>query len=127
MKNKTDKKTVRIQETHYSPAQIIGRKIQRLIWLVSSVVQGIIFLKIILLLVDANPNNMFAGFIFEASAFLLSPFNNLVNNITISGATFDLTALIAILVYGLVAWLLTELVWVVFSPSTKKQQVIYEE
>ena len=127
MNTKDKKRAVRVKETQYSTWQIIGRKIQRVIWFVSSIVQGLIFLRILLLLVDANPNNVFANFIFESSSYFLTPFNNLVSNITIGGVTFDLTAFIAILIYWLATWLINEFIWILFSTTTKKQQVIYEE
>lgn len=127
MKTKDKKRSVRVKETQYNTLQIIGRKIQRVIWFVSSIIQGVIFLRIMLLLVDANPNNVFANFIFETSSYILTPFKNLVSDTTIGGVTIDLTAFIAILVYGLATWLINEFVWIIFSTNTKKQQVIYEE
>lgn len=79
-----------------------------------NVVFGIILtllaLRFVLRLLGANPANGFASFVYDLSQPLVAPFFGLFRTqAELSTARFELATLIAILVYGLVAGILSRL------------------
>ncbi len=78
----------------------------RLIYFCFAVLYVALGLRVLLKLIAANSASGFTRFIYGLTAPFVAPFNNIVNQPTASnGATLDLSALIAILVYLLLNWL----------------------
>ena len=77
----------------------------------------LLLLRIILSLLGANPENQFARVIYNLSTPFVAPFANLFSNPNIGTSQFDVNALVALLVYALLAWLVARLVWIVGSRS----------
>lgn len=68
-------------------------------------------LRLFLRLFGADPNAGFAKFIYESTSPLLEPFGNLFKPAIIEpGNVFEFTTLFAILIYGLIAYMLTEFI-----------------
>lgn len=84
------------------------------IWLVLGIVEIIIGLRILLLLIGANPASPFAAFIYNLSTLLLLPFAGLVGAPAMGGMVLEVSSIIAMLVYALLAWGIDRLVWVIF-------------
>lgn len=83
----------------------------RIIYFVGGVLIALLAIRFILVLLGANPNNAFANFIYTVSHPFVSPFFGLFNyDQTLGHARFELSTLIAILVYALVTALLARLV-----------------
>jgi YggT family protein len=68
----------------------------------------------------ANPENVFAHTIYNLSSTILQPFINLVVNPTGAGIELEVTSLIAMLVYGLLGWILVSLVRLIFMPTRSR-------
>ena len=84
------------------------------IWLILGVIEIIIGLRVLLLLIGANPASPFAAFIYNLSAFLLIPFAGLVGAPAMGGMVLEISSIIAMLVYALLAWGIDRLIWVIF-------------
>lgn len=77
-------------------------------------IEFVIGMRIVLLAIGANPASPFVAWIYSWSAPFVSPFAGVFGQhvVTAPGpgvvvqSVFDWTALIALVVYGLVAWLL---------------------
>jgi YggT family protein len=82
------------------------------IYLLIGLLEVLLFLRFILRLSGANPNNTFAQFIYSLSAPFIAPFSTLFVSPTADGGAniFDVNLLIAIVVYALLGWLA---VWLV--------------
>jgi uncharacterized protein YggT (Ycf19 family) len=92
----------------------VSRAVQ-LIWLAFGVLDVLLLFRFALKLVSANPNNAFARFVYDLSALFLSPFVGLVNSpVSDSGMVLEISTLVAIVVYSVVAWVLARLFWVLF-------------
>jgi YggT family protein len=89
----------------------------RLIWLILGFVQAIIGLRIVLRLLAADPANPFASFIYNLSAFFVWPFVGLIEDPAFNGSALEVTSIIAMFVYLLVAWGLVELIWLITRPT----------
>ncbi|MBE2199544.1 MAG: YggT family protein [Anaerolinea sp.] len=65
-------------------------------------------------LIAANPESPFAAFIYNVSAIFLYPFAGLVGTPAAGGVVLELSSIIAMLVYALLAWGIERIVWVIF-------------
>jgi len=82
------------------------------IWLVLSIIEALIGLRVLLKVIGANPASPFAAFIYNASDIFLFPFAGLVNTPAVGTAVLEFSSIIAMLVYALVAWGIERIVWV---------------
>ena len=91
-----------------------------LIGFLFTVLEGLIGLRVILKFIDANAKNAFASFVYNITAPFVAPFAGLVGNPAVGGNVLEITSLVALIVYALVAAVLIRLVWLVFyHPSAR--------
>ncbi len=102
----TDLKKTSISSTN---SWSIGTVVQSIVYLTYGIIVGLLTMRFILSLLAANRANGFADFIYSATSPFVSPFQSLFSiDTTIQGTTarFDTEAVIAIVVWGLVAWVI---------------------
>lgn len=87
-------------------------KITQIAWLVTSVLEVLIGVRVLLKLFGANPQAGFAQFIYGTTAVFLAPFAALFPSPSASGSVLELSSLVAMLVYALLAWGIVRIVWV---------------
>jgi len=90
-------------------------KLTQLIWLVFGLLEALIGVRVILRLIAANPGNPFARLVYDLSYLFVWPFLGLTRTPSANGAVLEISSLIAMFVYALVAWALVQLVWIVFD------------
>ncbi len=96
------------EERAYTTAYAIAKLIDYLGW-VLLVLEVALALRFLLKLIGANPSNPFTGFLYSLSNIFLFIFNGIVTNPTFGPAhaeVFEVTTLIAMIVYGLIYLLL---------------------
>lgn len=98
----------------------IGR-INGVLWLLLGTVEVIIGMRVLLKLLAANPDNAFASFIYRLSRMLVWPFFGLIEEPAADGSVLELSSIIAMLVYLLVAWGITKLIELTMMPSRVRQ------
>jgi uncharacterized protein YggT (Ycf19 family) len=82
-----------------------------LVNLVFSVIELLLGVRLVLRLFGANPNTPFVEFIYDATAPLLAPFAGIFPNPELrEGSVLEIQTLIALLVYGLIAYMVTYLI-----------------
>lgn len=92
------------------------RKIVSFIYYLTGALEILLFIRFILRISGANPENLFAKFIYALSNLFVAPFATLFQTPTFDPThTFEISALIAIGVYALLAWLVARLVWIIWS------------
>jgi uncharacterized membrane protein len=102
-------------------------RIGEFIWLVFGVIIGLIALRVVLRLIVANPGNTFADLIYSITNVFLWPFFGLTNTpTTTTGVALEISSLIAMVVYALVAWVIVKLIYVLFSKSSARKVETYE-
>ena len=94
------------------------RRLTGLITLGFVVLNGMIALRFLLKLLAANPASPFAQFVYFFTAPFLWPFQGLLYTPTFGGSQMEFPALIAIIVYTLIAWIINRLIWLLFSRSS---------
>ena len=79
--------------------------LRRIIVFVFAVIQGLLVLRIVLLLVDANRGNDLVRFIYDASGIFVAPFEGVLhtNAVNAGASILDIAALVAI-----VGWTILE-------------------
>lgn len=92
----------------------------RAIYFVFGVIIGFIVLRMGLLLLAANQSNAFVDFIYSVSALFVAPFFGIFAYTPVYGASvFEISSLVAILVYVLLCWGLVALVTMGSHRSTE--------
>ena len=89
----------------------------QVIWFVTGVLETLIGIRVLLRLVAANPEAGFAAFIYDVTALFLTPFIGLTNDPSANESVLEISSLIAMLVYALLAWGIVRILWLVFDPS----------
>lgn len=78
---------------------------------VFGIIEIFLGLRLIFLLLGANPNTPFINFIYEISTTLLTPFQGIFPSPVFSGGfVLDISTLVAMLIYALINYLISELV-----------------
>lgn len=81
-----------------------------LVSLFFGIIIGIVAFRFIFRLLGANPANGIVSWVYEASTPLVSPFYGIFNrDITLATGRFELETLLALIVYGVIASLITGL------------------
>ena len=91
------------------------RRLTGLIQLSFGVLNGLIGLRFLLKLMAANPANPFASLIYFITSPFLWMFQGLTTTPAFEGIEIEFFALIAIVVYSLIGWVIVQLMWILFS------------
>jgi uncharacterized protein YggT (Ycf19 family) len=91
-----------------------------------TLVEGLIGLRIILKIIDANSQNAFASLVYKVTALFVAPFTGLVGNPAMGGNVLEVTSIVALIVYALVAAVIIRLVWLLFYHPSAKTVTTYE-
>ena len=85
----------------------IGKIIDFIRWIIVAL-ELLFLLRFVLELIGADPNNIFAQFLYKFTDFFLYPFLGIVPNTKIgtNGAFIDWSTLIGMAVYGILYWIL---------------------
>jgi hypothetical protein len=91
------------------------RRITGLIQLAFGVLNSFIGLRFLLKLMAANPANPFADLIYSITTPFLWMFEGLTRTPAFEGIEIEFFSLIAIAVYSLIAWVIIQLLWILFA------------
>lgn len=90
--------------TRREPAVGVGTLIRRIIYYIAGIIIALLALRIVLLLLAANPASPFVSFIYNLSAVFAWPFFGIFSYQPSYGqSTFEISSIVAIIVYALVA------------------------
>jgi|RhiMetdeSRZDD1v2_1073273.scaffolds.fasta_scaffold1311565_2 YggT family protein len=101
-------------------------KISQFIWLLFGGLEALIGLRVILMLIGANPGNSFTAFVYQLSDLFLWPFQNLIANPTFQNMTLEVTSIIGMIVYALLGWIVVRLIWVIFYREPTSQATTFD-
>ncbi|HEX2697951.1 MAG TPA: hypothetical protein VHM28_09595 [Anaerolineales bacterium] len=91
------------------------RRITGLIQLGFGILNGVIALRFLLKLMAANPDNIFASFVYLITAPFLWIFSGLTHNPSFEGIVIEFHDLIAIGVYAMLGWIIIRVIWLLFA------------
>ena len=113
----TDHRMSEVQPTQKDPEQeqrILTFKATQFVWLFFGILEALIALRIGLKLIGANPASLFAAFIYGVTNLFLFPFTGLTGTPAAGGMVLEISSVIAMVVYALIAWGLERAIWVIF-------------
>jgi hypothetical protein len=76
----------------------------QIVWYIFYLVETLLLFRFLLKLIGANSAAVFTRFIYDVSYPFAAPFLYVVRSTQVSGAVFEWTTLIAMLVYWVLAW-----------------------
>ena len=112
-----DNKVSEVHTTQKEPERerrILTFKVTQLVWLVFGILEALLALRFVLKLIAANPASPFAVFIYGFTGLFLFPFAGLTATPSAGGMVLEISTVIAMAVYALLAWGLERIVWVIF-------------
>lgn len=99
--------------------RVIIHRINQVIWLLFGFLEALIAIRIVLRLIGANPGAVFTQIVYGTTDVFLWPFNAIIQNPGVGAYQLEITSIIAMIVYALIAWGLTRLLWVLlYHPDT---------
>jgi uncharacterized membrane protein len=110
----------RAEEVAYDPyaeRRRVAFKVLEAVYLLFSLIEGLLAIRFLLRALGANPSAGFAQFVYAVTAPLLGPFMGLFANPRFGDAVIELDSIIAMLAYALLAWLVGKLVWLIFGET----------
>jgi hypothetical protein len=113
----TAERTEAVVSDPYAQRRGIANKVSQAIYLIFGVIEALIAIRFVLRLLGANAEAGFASLIDRLSTPLVAPFVGLFGTPQLNGYVLELEALVAIVVYGLVAWGLAKLAWLLLGET----------
>jgi len=93
-------------------------KIARIVYIVYfmfAALEMLLGVRVLLHLIGANPDNGFAAFINTLSGLFVMPFASLLQNPSFGGIVLEITTMIAMIIYAIVAWVIGRMIWLAMS------------
>jgi len=83
----------------------------KILYAIDLLVETSIVMRIILLILNANQSNTFVSWVYDISTIFITPFESIIaQSIRIDNFTMELTPLVALVFYIVIAFVLSELV-----------------
>lgn len=86
----------------------------QLVYLVFGIIEGLLLIRLVLKLLGANPHAAFASWDYNVTNVFMGPFKNLLATIGNEQSQLEISVVVAVLVYMLIAWAVARLVTIVF-------------
>jgi uncharacterized protein YggT (Ycf19 family) len=96
---------------NFNPA----RRTVELIYLIFGIINGLLLIRVVLKLLGANPLAGFTSFVYGITDVFMAPFRNLLPTIGSNQSQLEMSAVVAVLVYALVGWVMARIVTIMFS------------
>jgi hypothetical protein len=114
-----------VEDVSAKERQNVSRLVALIRW-IFGVIEALIGLRILLELIAANPGNPFARLVYSFSDLFVRAFRGLTVSPSAGGIVLDVPAIVALLVYALVGWGISRLIWILFSRAEARRISVYE-
>lgn len=85
-------------------------QVTRVIWYVFYAIEVLLFLRLIMKLLGANPGAGFTDFIYGLSQIFVSPFQYVFSAPSMDSSVLELSTVLAMIVYWIIAWGIVKLI-----------------
>ena len=117
----------RVVENVGAERQSILSKLILFVWVGTGILEFLILLRMLLLLLAANPSNFFAQVVYGITDLFLWPFTSLFASPTAgNGMVLEVSSFVALLVYAVAAWGVVQLIRIFGTPSKSRTVSVYE-
>ncbi len=125
----TDYKEVRTSEHEQGREQRFAAfKATQIIWLLLGLLEAVIALRVVFKLIAVNAANPFATLLYNVTNLFVAPFASLTGSLAVGGMVLEISSIIAMIVYLLIAWALERIVYVLFyrprGPVSVRQTIV---
>jgi len=93
-----------VEPVQRAPVVTLADRGALIVWLVLGIVEALLIMRVILKAGAANPTAGFVQFVYNASAPLVVPFQGIFPTPATANSVLELSSLVAIAVYALIAW-----------------------
>jgi len=114
--------TDRRSEVHTEVRRPVEVILARLVMWVFGAIEILIAIRFVFKLFGASTESAFVQFIYTASGYFMAPFEAIFETQKVEGSTFELSALVAIAIYALIAWGIVALIHAV-TPREQSRTV----
>ena len=94
----------------------------RVIWYIFSAIEALLLLRLILRLLAANPGAGFTQLVYSLSSIFLAPFQYVFGTPSVGGSALELSTVLAMVVYWIIAWGIVKLIVMNRPVSTYEAQ-----
>ena len=101
-------------------------KIGQVVWLFVGVIEVLIGMRVLLKFIGANPENEFAGLVYNAAGVFLAPFFSLTGSPSSGAMVLEIPSLIAMLAYALLGWVIVRRILPLFDRPTTRSTSTYD-
>jgi len=98
--------------------------ITNITYFVLSVLEIILLLRLLFRLLGASESSGFVMFLYNLSHIFVAPFNGIFNDQALGRSVFEISTLVAMIVYALLAWGIVSLGRLIFAPRLPGSQSI---
>ena len=120
-----------VTTTEYEQGQgqrVATFKATQMIWLLLGLLEAAIALRLVFKLIAVNATNPFAALLYAVTGIFVAPFATLTSAPQSGGMVLEISSIIAMIVYLLLAWALERIVYVLFyrprGPVSVRQTVV---
>ena len=103
-----------IQKEPERERRILTFKATQLVWLLLGILEALIALRVVFKLIAVNAANPFATLLYNVTGLFVAPFASLVGAPAAGGMVLEISSVIAMVVYALIAWAVERIIWVIF-------------
>ena len=101
----------------YAEKRAGSYKMVQTVYLIFGVMIALIAIRFVLQALGADPRAGFAQFIFAMTNWLVAPFHGLFGAPAAGAAVLDTAAIVAMVVYALLAWVIAKALWLMFGET----------
>jgi YGGT family len=96
--------------SNQSPGVSVAERAAMITYLILGILEALLITRVILKLLAANPGSSFVRFVYNISALLVAPFQGIFPTPATQNSVLELSSLVAIAVYALIAWGIVRLI-----------------
>lgn len=108
--------------------RVASYKAAQLIWLLLGILEALIALRVVFKLIGVNASNSFAALLYNITNIFVAPFASLTGTPQTNGMVLEISSIIAMVIYLLIAWALVQIVKLLFyrprGPVSTRQTVV---
>lgn len=98
-------------------------KVTSLIWLLVGILEAALGIRFVFKLIGVNVNS-FARFLYSVTGVFTKPFESLLGAPSVGNNVFEVTTLIAMVIYALIGWAIERIVWLIFYRPRGPKSVV---
>jgi len=106
-------------------------KVTQLIWLMLGLLEIMLAMRVVFKLIAVNPENLFASLLYFVTGLFVWPFASLISAPALGNMVLEISTIIAMFVYFLIAWGFERIVYVLFyrprGPVSVRQTIVSDQ